>query len=825
MENGSLSHPDLNDANKIILGADCVGDGNGVKDEYGHGTHVAGIAAAESNNGTGITGVAWNCKIMVVQVFDEYGNGTWTAFYNGVVYAVDYQRNNQDKKVVINYSGGGIYGSQQAIDAVVYANTYGVPIIASAGNRNGGSVIYPAAYSSSYSNLIAVSSTDATDTFSDFSSQGSQVCVSAPGGYGFYEDGYVFRFNHQSVLGENIFSTTPNYTFNLQIDPAYEDDPYSTDIAQDYGYMCGTSMAAPHVAGIAALLLSINPDLTPSQIRNIIQQSSEDKGTSGFDNYYGYSRVNAYQALKYTLENYGGTLSGNVTLNETLSISSGASVTIASGTNMNIASSKKIAVNGTLNAYSATFQAQSGTWYGIEFTNASTSSTIHYCTIEDATVGVHMNNTNITLIGNDISGSETGLLFNSGSDGAANSNEITFNSSCGIKCTSYSDPLLFTCNIICDNGYGYGGVYGDASSIFDLGRYADQGHNSIYYNDPYEVTTYYSGNIYVKYNWWGDSDPDPNLSHPNGNIDWSNYLTSDPNTMLAKAISENPGSDSPIMKAAASTDTIGISEVDYAYLIYRNKDYQTAASLFETIVHKYPAHFSGRRALAFLYKCNKHLDKASENRSLLNDISAAYPDYEICALAKNFAAGDLIKQGDYQAAISKNQAVINSFAKTEYAKQALFNLGNTYWYFLEDEKTGEMYYRQLIEAYPDDDLSISALATLGEWKPIEPNPQPPLAQNQAEIKEFSLDQNYPNPFNPETTIRYRLVEASQVTIKIYNLLGEEVITLVDQTQLQGNHAIQWNGRDRFGNTVVNGVYWIRLQTGKFVGQKKLILLQ
>ena len=247
--------------------------------------------------------------------------------------------------------------------------------------------------------------------------------------------------------------------------------------------------------------------------------------------------------------------------------------------------------------------------------------------------------------------------------------------------------------------------------------------------------------------------------------------------------------------------------------------------MFETIVHKYPAHFSGRRALAFLYKCNKHLDKANENRSLLNDISAAYPDYEICALAKNFAAGDLIKQGDYQAAISKNQAVINSFAKTEYAKQALFNLGNTYWYFLEDEKTGEMYYRQLIEAYPDDDLSISALATLGEWKPIEPNPQPPLAQNQAEIKEFSLDQNYPNPFNPETTIRYRLVEASQVTIKIYNLLGEEVITLVDQTQLQGNHAIQWNGGDRFGNIIANGVYWVRMQAGKFVGQKKLVVVR
>ena len=112
-----------------------------------------------------------------------------------------------------------------------------------------------------------------------------------------------------------------------------------------------------------------------------------------------------------------------------------------------------------------------------------------------------------------------------------------------------------------------------------------------------------------------------------------------------------------------------------------------------------------------------------------------------------------------------------------------------------------------------------------KWNPGEPKPHPPLTQNQAEIKEFSLDQNYPNPFNPETTIRYHLAEASRVTIKIYNLLGEEVITLVDQAQLQGNHAIQWNGRDRFGNTLANGVYWLKLQAGRFMGQRKLILLR
>jgi len=285
--------------------------------------------------------------------------------------------------------------------------------------------------------------------------------------------------------------------------------------------------------------------------------------------------------------------SGTHNIASNLTVGSGITLDVQSGVTLRFASGTKLAVTGVLDADNVTFEAQSGTWYGIEFTDASSSSMIRYCTIEDATVGVHMNNTDIYLLGNDINNNTTGLLFNSGSDGVANSNEITYNSSCGIKCTSNSDPLLFSWNVIRDNGYGYGGVYGDATSIFDLGRYSDQGHNSIYYNDQYEVQSGYPGTIYARYNWWGDPNPYPYVT---SNVDWSYYLTSDPNTTLAKAISENPGSDAPIMNAAVSTDTIGISEVDYAYLIYRKGDFVTAANLFETIVHKYPAHFSGRRA-------------------------------------------------------------------------------------------------------------------------------------------------------------------------------------------------------------------------------------
>jgi len=168
----------------------------------------------------------------------------------------------------------------------------------------GDTVLCPAELSSNYPNVIAVSSTDANDLFSVFSSQGSEVCVSAPGGFGVEQVGNTFYYNNTSLLGKNIFATTPNYEFNMAIDPYYENDPYSTDITQNYSYVAGTSMSAPIVSGIAALILSVNPNLNPSQIRLIIEQSAEDKGYQGFDNYYGYGRVNAYQALLLALANF-----------------------------------------------------------------------------------------------------------------------------------------------------------------------------------------------------------------------------------------------------------------------------------------------------------------------------------------------------------------------------------------------------------------------------------------------------------------------------------------------------------------------------------------
>jgi subtilisin family serine protease len=109
MVGGALSHEDLNDASRILLGPDVIGDGGGVRDLAGHGTHTAGIIGATGNNGLGITGIAPNSKLLIVQVFDNYGNGTVNSFSAGVDSVIEYQTNNPNKRVIINFSGGANY--------------------------------------------------------------------------------------------------------------------------------------------------------------------------------------------------------------------------------------------------------------------------------------------------------------------------------------------------------------------------------------------------------------------------------------------------------------------------------------------------------------------------------------------------------------------------------------------------------------------------------------------------------------------------------------------------------------------------------------------
>jgi len=266
----TLRHADLNLAGKIILGPDYIGDGYGVADLNGHGTHVSGIASAETNNSTGIAGVAEDCKILMIQVFDSEGYATTTSVSDGINYAVSYQNSHPSQRVIINYSGGGSDYSANNFAALQSAETADVPFVTASGNQASSTCLYPCQHSSDFDNVICVGSTTPQDSRSGFSNYCNDVDVVAPGG-----------------------TDSPND----------ENDVFSCLPPNDYGFKKGTSMSTPHVTGICALVVSLNWDITSLDLRNLIQNTADDEvgptteDITGYDNYFGYGRANAWSAV------------------------------------------------------------------------------------------------------------------------------------------------------------------------------------------------------------------------------------------------------------------------------------------------------------------------------------------------------------------------------------------------------------------------------------------------------------------------------------------------------------------------------------------------
>lgn len=258
-----LDHPEF--SGRIISGYDFVNSDSDPTDDHGHGTNVAGIALAKGNNSIGYAGVNWNSKIMICKVLDNTNSGLYSWWADAIYFAVD------NGAKVINLSAGGNGSSTLLLNAINYAFSNNVSVVVSTGNQN--SVIqYPA----KYTNAIAVGSTNSNDIRSSpffwsatsGSNYGAELDFVAPGNY-------IYGLNHLS----------------------------NTDYSYYWG---GTSQAAPHLAGLISLLLSVNPSLSVSQIRLILQQSSADQvgdsfDTVGWDQYYGFGRINAFTAISNTL--------------------------------------------------------------------------------------------------------------------------------------------------------------------------------------------------------------------------------------------------------------------------------------------------------------------------------------------------------------------------------------------------------------------------------------------------------------------------------------------------------------------------------------------
>jgi thermitase len=248
-------HIDLS-AKVVSPGHDFANDDDDAADDHWHGTHVAGIAAADTGNAAGIAGVAWNCRILPVKVVDNNGDGYYSWIIDGIIWATDQGAD------VINLSLGGDVADEYLEDACRYAHDHGVIVVAAAGN-DAGPVLYPAAYDET---VLAVAASDYNDAIASFSNFGPEVDVAAPGAW--------------------ILGPAP------QIYVGPEELPYV--------FASGTSAAAPHVSGLAALIRSLKPDLTADQIMMVIRYTADDinrTSLAGRDDHAGYGRINLQKAL------------------------------------------------------------------------------------------------------------------------------------------------------------------------------------------------------------------------------------------------------------------------------------------------------------------------------------------------------------------------------------------------------------------------------------------------------------------------------------------------------------------------------------------------
>jgi len=303
-----LAHEDLD--NKLVPGYDFIsdpsnsadndgldpnpddpGDGGQIGTSSWHGTHVAGTIAAETNNNIGVAGVSWDAKIMPLRALGLQG-GTDYDIGQAALFAAGLNNDSNtvpaQKADIINLSVGGPGGSAQNLqfsqDIFDRVRAAGVIVVAAAGNEDSSQPSYPAAFNG----VISVAATDFNNERAPYSNFGSTIDIAAPGGD-------ASQDQNNDGHGDGVLSTLL--------------DDSSGSRKDSYVFYQGTSMAAPHVAGVIALMRAVYPDLSPSDVDTLLASGNltNDIGTAGRDDLFGYGLIDAFKAVKeaQTLSNGG----------------------------------------------------------------------------------------------------------------------------------------------------------------------------------------------------------------------------------------------------------------------------------------------------------------------------------------------------------------------------------------------------------------------------------------------------------------------------------------------------------------------------------------
>lgn len=712
-----------------------------------HGTHVAGIASAATNNGVGVAGMAYNCKLLAVKTTsdnDTRGSGgtPYVVFgFEGIVYAADMGAD------VINCSWGGGGYSQFEQEIINYASSLGAVVVAAAGNAGNETPNYPASYDGVYS----VAATNSSDGKASFSQYGAYIDVCAP--------------------GTSIMSTVWQSTYT---------NSYS-----------GTSMASPLAAGLIALVKSRFPSYSMIQAAEQVRISCDN--IDGINSIYRYKlgrgRINALKALTITSPSVrysnlvlddaaGGNGNGIPEREETLSVS-------MTFTNYLAATSSAIVTFTTTDTYvqlldtSFTLGALST---GQSLSNASTPFRV---AVKNTMPFNRSVNFKVTIQDGDYTDVYliTVLMNPTYNNHIANNVKLTLTNKGGIGFNDFPN-----------NRQGVGFIFGGANQLFEGG-----------------LLIGYSTTKIVNV-----------VRNPNGTQD-ADFASNQTYTISHSGVDE-VGSTMFTDSIASATQKIGVRVNMYSYAFsaaphnnyvivrydIQNMSGATISNLyaglfFDWDIQNYSTNktdYDSSRNLGYawdagsagsVYCGTRIFEQAAGYRGLINNANIDLSD----AAKFNWLSGGVVRDTtteDIHYAVSSGPYTIANGASVIVAFA-------------------------LIGGTDLADLQASADAALAKWNEIKTSldvdekggPLPTV---------YSLSQNYPNPFNPTTEIKYQTSEVGNVLLKIYDVLGREVATLVNERKPAGTYSVRWNAEG-----VPSGVYFYRVIANGYVETKKMILMR
>ena len=854
-------------------------DEGGHPDHPYHGTRVSGVIAAKTYNGIGVAGIAggWQnqpgVQLVALKLSDQYGNFYVDEVKNAILYLV--RLHQRGYTVIANMSFAFNEANDDNLlelkDAIDAARDEGVILVAAAGNV----VDDPKNPDYNHPDVVKLPAPARWDGVLAIgaSTDGESLEDEQRSDYSMY-DSYSYA---KLLLVAPVDGSINVYT------------TYGEPNEKYINWFHGTSAACPIAVGVIAHILSINPVLGWEDIEQILASTADKIGSYYYMDWLygtrslevGYGRLNAYKALKYTVEHYGGTF------NNDLTIATGEVFNLEPGITLKFASNTSLIVNGTLNANgtssnkitftSASSTPQKGDWEGIIFDNANNSSSIQYCTIEYAVRGINTNATNITIEYSDINNNSgngikcheasptiyhntiesngIGILCESNSSPYINNNYVVNNISYGIYCTQTSPPDIRH-NEISNNGPGglccvngsspnligrsssepYGanailsnggnGVLVFSNSNPNLGYHFgyQAGYNDIY-NHSYKQVANYTGNtIFAWKNWWGTANPSSELFY--GSVDYSAHLTS-------SSPYAGPDWSQSLAKSLAPVALNSPNDVEEYLLKALESEgagkYEEAVEDYRYVTDQYGNTEYGPFALSRLMACRVKQGDITIEKDYLNSVQQKNDTSQTGTTALLWQPLVEVRAGNEQEALVLCDNIKNHYSDANLIKDAKFLKGSIQLYEMNDVEAAKKTYDEFIQEYPQDPLVEHIKIILENYQSYDlllPRAQPrnrtaaPVMPTQ-----FQLSQNFPNPFNPETEIKYQLPEDSHIRIEIFNLMGQKICTLVNKKQPMGFYSVHWNGRDGSGVIVASGVYLYRLHANKFMGVKKMLLLR